>query len=60
VKNNIPANTNIPVIKDFQINRLQMNAKHIKVTAKNRRTCPEWHPGSGKKAWLFADEIIVE
>ena len=22
-------------------------------------TIPEWHPAGGKKAWLFADEIVV-
>jgi hypothetical protein len=21
--------------------------------------CPEWHPGKGQKAWIFADEILV-
>jgi len=28
--------------------------------AKNIRSCPEWHPGDGGKAWLFVDEVIVE
>lgn len=60
VKNNIPPDKDIPVTKNFRINRLHINAKYIKVKAKNRRTCPEWHIGRGKKAWLFADEITVE
>ncbi|MCF8374178.1 MAG: sulfatase-like hydrolase/transferase [Bacteroidales bacterium] len=35
-------------------------ARYIKVVAENIGVCPEWHPGKGNKAWLFADEIIVK
>lgn len=45
-----------------QLYRLQahaVRARYIKVTAYNIGECPEWHPGAGSKAWLFADEIIV-
>lgn len=31
--------------------------RFVKVYAKNRGTCPEWHPGAGKPAWLFIDEV---
>ncbi|MBI9038258.1 MAG: discoidin domain-containing protein [Bacteroidales bacterium] len=37
-----------------------INARYIKVYAKNIGLCPEWHSGAGKKAWLFVDEIIVK
>lgn len=33
---------------------------YIRVTAKNIGVCPVWHSGSGGKAWMFVDEIIVE
>jgi hypothetical protein len=36
------------------------NATHIRVVAKNIGTCPDWHQGAGGKAWIFADEIIIE
>jgi arylsulfatase A-like enzyme len=36
------------------------NARFIHVIAKNIAICPEWHTGSGGKAWIFADEIIIE
>jgi 3',5'-nucleoside bisphosphate phosphatase len=36
-----------------------INARYIKVQAKNIGNCPEWHSGAGKKGWLFIDEIIV-
>jgi hypothetical protein len=32
----------------------------IKIYGKNLRRCPAWHPGAGDKAWIFADEIIIE
>ena len=35
-------------------------ARYIKLTAINQGICPKWHPGAGNKAWLFADEIVVE
>ncbi len=34
--------------------------RYIKIKAFNVGTCPPWHPGSGSKAWLFADEVLVE
>ncbi|MBI3510235.1 MAG: glycoside hydrolase family 92 protein [Bacteroidetes bacterium] len=35
-------------------------ARYIKVVAKNIGTCPQWHPGKGSPAWIFADEIEIE
>lgn len=34
-------------------------ARFVKVFAENQGTCPDWHDGKGGKAWLFADEIII-
>jgi arylsulfatase A-like enzyme len=34
--------------------------QYIRIVAKNVGVCPSWHPGAGGKAWLFADEVIVE
>jgi len=36
------------------------SARYIKVKAKNLAVCPPWHPGAGGKAWIFADELIIE
>ena len=33
--------------------------QYIKIKAKSLLVCPDWHPGSGGKAWLFADEVVV-
>jgi hexosaminidase len=35
-------------------------ARYIKITAVNVGVCPAGHPGAGKKAWLFADEINIK
>ena len=37
-----------------------IKGRYIKVIAKNIGICPAWHKYSGKKAWLFVDEIIVK
>ena len=34
--------------------------RYIKIRAQNRKVCPDWHPGSDGKAWIFSDEIIIE
>jgi len=36
------------------------NARYVRVRALNRGTCPPEHKGAGGKAWIFADEILVE
>lgn len=35
------------------------HARYVRVTARSVGICPPWHPGAGKNAWLFADEIVV-
>lgn len=35
-------------------------ARYIQIKAKNIGNCPPGHPGSGQKAWLMADEIIID
>ncbi|MEI6411634.1 MAG: chitobiase/beta-hexosaminidase C-terminal domain-containing protein [Bacteroidota bacterium] len=32
----------------------------IKVTVQNYGQLPAWHPGAGKAAWLFIDEIFID
>lgn len=43
----------------YELQARAVRARYLKVTAYNTGECPEWHPGAGGKAWLFADEIIV-
>jgi hypothetical protein len=32
----------------------------LRIVVKNLGVCPPEHPGAGKKAWLFVDEIEVK
>lgn len=36
------------------------NLRYIKVHAKNFGKIPDWHPGAGNEAYIFADEIIIK
>lgn len=42
----------------FEAN-LNEQARYIRVRGINRGICPPWHKGAGSKAWVFADEIII-
>jgi len=46
--------------KDFVSDFAPIKTRYVKVIAKSIGTCPIGHPGAGKKAWLFVDEIIIE
>lgn len=41
------------------IRKSARNVKFVKVMARNPGLCPEWHPGAGKPAWIFVDEILI-
>ncbi|MFZ1799899.1 MAG: family 20 glycosylhydrolase, partial [Chitinophagaceae bacterium] len=60
IKNTISPDVKTPVIKDFIAEFALQKTRYIRVTAKNLGVCPKGHPGEGKPAWLFADEIVVE
>lgn len=60
VNNNIPVNEKASTIKDFVAEFLKQQARYVRVTAKILDQCPKGHPGEGKAAWLFADEIVVQ
>jgi hypothetical protein len=34
--------------------------RYLKVEAESLLQNPKWHPGAGKKCWIFVDEILVE
>ena len=60
VINDIPLQTAGAVLKEFSASVPDLNARYIRLVAKNVGLCPDWHQGKGGKAWIFADEIIVE
>ncbi|MFZ1290464.1 MAG: alpha-L-fucosidase [Melioribacteraceae bacterium] len=48
-----------PFIKDISA-KINLKTRYIKIVAENIKECPAWHKGSGGKAWLFVDEIILD
>ena len=60
IVNDLPSNREEPTIKEFTLAVPFLKTRYIKVVAKNRGICPDWHPGAGSKAWIFADEITIE
>ena len=47
-------------IKNLNAEIKDVKARYIKIEAANIGLCPDWHSSKGEKAWLFADEVIVE
>jgi predicted alpha-1,2-mannosidase len=46
--------------RDFTLTlEKSLPARWVRLRAVNRGTCPDWHPGAGGSAWLFADEIVI-
>lgn len=48
------------ITHDFSAVAARQSVQYIKVFARNRAVCPDWHPGAGNPAWLFIDEILVD
>ena len=48
-----------PNRKLYSIENLDVDCRFIKIKVKSQKECPDWHTGSGGKAWLFIDEINV-
>jgi len=51
---------NGPIKQRFVVEFVESEGRYIKVMAENIGLCPHWHKGSGGKAWLFVDEIIIQ
>lgn len=49
--------TEIVNISSGSVNR---KGRYLRVFAKNINDLPAWHKGSGDKAFIFADEIVIE
>jgi hexosaminidase len=60
VINDIDATVTAPTIKNFTVKFAAVAARYVRLTAITLEACPKGHPGEGKPAWTFADEIVVE
>ena len=48
------------IIETFSTTIENNQFQFIRITTQSFIECPQWHLGAGGKAWIFADEIIVE
>ncbi len=48
-----------PLVRPFATACAPFSCRYVRVRAHNIGVCPPWHPGAGKKAWLFVDEITI-
>lgn len=48
------------IIENFAVSLAPTPARLVKIKTKSRLQCPTWHKGAGGKAWIFADEIVIE
>jgi predicted alpha-1,2-mannosidase len=60
VPNTVPDDHDGVIIEDFEKEGTGAEARYVRVRARNIGLCPEWHKGAGHKAWIFADEIVIE
>jgi hypothetical protein len=47
-------------INNFTREVMDLQTRYLRIKVRNIGKCPEGHPGAGRKAWLFVDEIIIE
>jgi hypothetical protein len=60
VQNDVSPRDSAVSMKEFGSEIKNVHARYVRVQARNIGTCPPWHKGAGGKAWLFADEIVVD
>jgi len=49
-----------PNMRKKQMKLSPVNARYIRISAKNPGLIPAGNPGAGKNSWIFFDEIIIE
>jgi len=46
-------------IENFDIVFSPVNARFVRIEAKNIKIAPDWHNAAGLPAWIFCDEVII-
>ena len=59
ITHDVPLRQEGPLIHAFTTKLPDVAGRYLRVSARNVRIIPDWHPANGQKAWLFADEIVV-
>jgi hypothetical protein len=48
------------ILRDVVADLAGIEARYLRVVARNFGSIPDWHPGHGGGAFIFIDEILVE
>jgi predicted alpha-1,2-mannosidase len=48
------------ILRDWVTEVEGVEARYVRVFARNYGTIPEWHPGRGDGAFIFIDEILID
>jgi len=59
-ENTTSSRTTQPLVQAFEMAFEPVETRYVRVCAVSPKTCPDWHAGAGNKAWIFADEIVVQ
>lgn len=60
VENTVPDVDQELQTKDFELKIKPVEARYVRVYARNYGKLPSWHLGAGGEAYIFIDEIVVE
>jgi hypothetical protein len=60
VKNDVSPQDERVLVREFGKPLAGIQARYVRVRAKNVGVCPPWHKGAGGDAWLFANEITIQ
>jgi hypothetical protein len=58
--NTLDEHHNFTGARSFDVRVTDVEARYVKVYARNVGICPSWHSAAGSKAFLFVDEITVK
>jgi hypothetical protein len=47
------------LLQNLVVDIVDVEARFVRVRARNYGTIPDWHPGRGERAWIFIDEIVL-
>jgi predicted alpha-1,2-mannosidase len=60
VTNPIPPERGGSFVREFEKRIRNGKARYVRIVARNIGVNPPGHPGAGEKAFIFADEIVIE
>ncbi len=47
------------LVQEIKFSFYPKEHRYLRLTIRNIKECPDWHPGAGDEAWIFVDEIVI-